>query len=445
MKATIGSLMLTVALLFGGADRAAALQDFPLPTGDAGLIDANQGPHFGNRGIISWRGSLWFAEEDANKIGVATTGGQISEVTIPSAISEPEYGPFALSAVRNDQFWFAADGAPLEGRVVRLSPELNSNYWNLGYNKLLAIVADPAGGAWVTYDDGEGISYYDNDNVEHYFEEPQYLDPGPITVGGDGAAWFGDGSSTIKRITKSGSLTNYHASGDGDITSITTGPDGSVWYSKFNPGYGIFGPPASGGVIGRMTLSGSPKLFEPPVDDLLPSSLIAGPDGAIWFTTGFGEGIGRVTPAGRYSLINMPGGRTADSIAFGPDGALWYTDSRLNRIGRMTIPEFNRATAARKPQILSRSLRANRRGVAKLRIACPVGPYPCHGNIAVAAGRKAIGKGWYSLPIGKTRSFAVRLNGPGKKLLRRKKTLAVKVTLKPANAKPVSRKMKLRR
>jgi len=436
---------LTTVALAAATERAGAVQDFPLPTGDAGLIEATQGPFFGNRGIISWNGALWFAEEDANNLGRITTDGKITEIAVPPEIGNPTYGPFALTAARDDQLWFLAAGAPLEGRVARLKPDLNVSYSNLGYGRAISIAADPAGGAWMAYRDGEGISHFDPSGTEHYFEEPRYSEPSPITVGGDGAAWFGDGSSTIKRLTASGDLRNYHASGDGEIVSMTTGPDGAVWYAKFNPGSGIFGVRSTGGVIGRMSAAGSPQTFEPPVADVLPSSLIAGPDGALWFTTRAGEGIGRMTTSGSFSFAALPGGRTADSIAFGPDGALWFTDSRLNRIGRLTQAEFRRATAPRKPVILSRSLKAKRKRFVKVRIACPQGPAPCRGKIQVKLGRKVIAKGSYHMPVGRRSAGAARFNGRGRALLRKRRSLPVKVVLRPSNTGAVTRKLRLKR
>ncbi len=405
--------------------KAAAVQDFPLPTGDAGLAKATQGPFYGNKGIVNWAGALWFTEEDANKLGRITTDGQIQEFEMPAQIGSPTNGPLALSAVRDDQIWMIADGAPLEGRVARYSPSSGFTYWNLGYTRVAAVAAHPAGGAWVTFRYGEGISYFDNDNVEQYFDAPRYSGPSPVTVTADGAAWFGDGSSTIKRITTSGDLKNFHASGSGEIVSMTTGPDGAVWYSKFSPG-SLFGPRASGGVIGRMSADGSPRVFEPPRPDLLPSSLIAGPDGALWFTVGLGDGVGRMTTSGKFSYVSLPDGRSADSIAFGPDGALWYTDARLNRIGRMTQREFADATAVRRPVILSRSLKAQRKKFTKVKISCPAGPEICSGKITISAGGRVIAKGSYHMPIGRQKAGAARFNARGKKLLRKRRAVKVK-------------------
>ncbi|MGO8948068.1 MAG: Virginiamycin B lyase [Ktedonobacterales bacterium] len=74
----------------------------------------------------------------------------------------------------------------------------------------------------------------------------------------------------------------------------------------------------------------------------LPSDIVAGPDGAMWFaaygTTGF---IGRIAPNGKVTgfALREPNA-VIESIAVGPDGALWFTSravlSRKSLIGRIT-------------------------------------------------------------------------------------------------------------
>jgi virginiamycin B lyase len=444
MKSVFALIVVGLFVMLPAAP-AMAVQDFPLPTGDAGLIEAGQGPTFGNKGITEWNGSLVFAEEDANQLGFIDTDGQIDEVPIAEVIGTPENGPFALSTVGGGDLWMLSAGAPLEGRVTRFNPDAGITYWNLGYTRVVSIAADSQGGAWVTNQYGEGISYFDSDNNEHFFDSPEYTDPAPVTVAGDGAAWFGDGSTTIKRITRTGNLQNFHASGDGEIVSLTKGPDGAVWYAKFEPGGGWLGPPASGGIIGRLSLGGSPKLFKTPMEDMTPSSLITGKDGALWFTTRLGEGIGRMTTSGKYSFASLPGGRKADSIAFGPDGAIWYTDSRLNRIGRMTVAEFNQANKPRKPVILSRGLKAKRKRFTKVKIGCPAGPAPCRGKIEIHFRGKLIARGSYQMPVGKKSAGAASFNRLGRKLLGKSRVLKVTIVLKAGKAGKVSRRMKLRR
>jgi virginiamycin B lyase len=68
-----------------------------------------------------------------------------------------------------------------------------------------------------------------------------------------------------------------------------------------------------------------------------PFGIVAGPDGALWFTESRGNKIGRITTTGRVTEFPLP---TANAdprgIAAGADGALWFTESRANQIGRIT-------------------------------------------------------------------------------------------------------------
>lgn len=158
----------------------------------------------------------------------------------------------------------------------------------------------------------------------------------------------------------------------GQITSITGGPDGRLWFAI--RGAGSFGP-SQPGKIGRMTPSGAIDVFPltlSPVDitagsdgniwftqqcigpistcpagigRLTPSgefaefavsgeSITRGPDGALWFTRG--DAIGRITTEGAFLEFPIPGGRGPRDIATGPDGNLWFTEYSGNRIGRLT-------------------------------------------------------------------------------------------------------------
>ncbi|HEV3289243.1 MAG TPA: IPT/TIG domain-containing protein, partial [Streptosporangiaceae bacterium] len=67
--------------------------------------------------------------------------------------------------------------------------------------------------------------------------------------------------------------------------------------------------------------------------------IVAGPDGALWFTNQFGKSIGRVTTTGTITAYMSPTISYPLSIAAGPDGALWFTnfsDTNGTSIGRIT-------------------------------------------------------------------------------------------------------------
>jgi virginiamycin B lyase len=116
----------------------------------------------------------------------------------------------------------------------------------------------------------------------------------------------------------------YQLNGFPSPTSITAGPDGALWFTEY-----------LGNKIGRITTTG--VITEYPVQ-MVGSELsqlgaiTAGPDGALWFTESFASKIGRITTAGvltEYTTAARPGAMTV-----GADGALWFTLG--SAIGRIT-------------------------------------------------------------------------------------------------------------
>ena len=59
-----------------------------------------------------------------------------------------------------------------------------------------------------------------------------------------------------------------------------------------------------------------------------PDGIVAGPDGALWFTNFGGNSIGRITTTGNVMSTRLDASISHPTgIAAGPDGALWFTDS----------------------------------------------------------------------------------------------------------------------
>lgn len=102
---------------------------------------------------------------------------------------------------------------------------------------------------------------------------------------------------------------------DNNVTpsSIVAGPDGAMWFTDdFND------------AIGRMTLDGAVKYF--PLDTF--SSLYAitlGPDGNLWFAQPGDRAIGRITVGGKPTQFPITGNGFPGDLVAGPDGNLWFT------------------------------------------------------------------------------------------------------------------------
>jgi virginiamycin B lyase len=117
--------------------------------------------------------------------------------------------------------------------------------------------------------------------------------------------------------------------------SIVAGPDGNLWYTD-----------NAVAQVARMTPAGRVTLYPVPLAGVATSGITIGPDGAVWFTvTDFGysggpstpTAIGRLSSSGAMKLYPLPPHSSPFGLVFGPDGAIWYTDPNSNSIGRLTL------------------------------------------------------------------------------------------------------------
>lgn len=125
------------------------------------------------------------------------------------------------------------------------------------------------------------------------------------------------------------SFKEYQLSGSPVPTSITAGPDGALWFTEY-----------FGNKIGRITTTGT--ITEYPVAGVGSelsqlNTITAGPDGALWFTEGYAGKIGRITTEGSITEYAVLSGDRPGGITAGPDGALWFTSTHSGGIiGRIT-------------------------------------------------------------------------------------------------------------
>ena len=107
---------------------------------------------------------------------------------------------------------------------------------------------------------------------------------------------------------------------------IVAGPDGALWFTE-----------RSANKIGRISVAGVVTEYTVPTASSQPQSINTGPDGALWFTELSGDKIGRITTAGVITEYAVPtAGAVPDVITTGPDGALWFTEFNKGKIGRVT-------------------------------------------------------------------------------------------------------------
>ena len=130
--------------------------------------------------------------------------------------------------------------------------------------------------------------------------------------------------------------------------SIVAGPDGNLWFTEFR-----------GNKIARMTTAGAVTEFPIPTANSQPDDMDVGPDGNLWFAEVLGNRIGRITTGGVITefLVPTPNSRPTVVVA-GPDGNLWFTERGTvanpgNKVGQITpqgaITEYTLPNAGSRP------------------------------------------------------------------------------------------------
>lgn len=157
-----------------------------------------------------------------------------------------------------------------------------------------------------------------------------------ITSGPDGNLWFTERyENAVVKMTPAGELTKFTAgiTANSQPTSLATGPDGNVWFAQpnvYDAGSGTF-------QVAKITPDGVVTQYPSPVQP--PSGnqgIVSGPGGALWYTQSLGQNIVKMTTDGVATTFatGLPFLSFLWALAVGPDGNLWFTST--SRIGKMT-------------------------------------------------------------------------------------------------------------
>ena len=124
-------------------------------------------------------------------------------------------------------------------------------------------------------------------------------------------------SKLAKIATTPGAVpTEYAIPTIADPHGLAVGPDGNLWFTEFY---------SNGLSIGRMTTSGVVQTF--PVG-AVSWRIVTGPDGNLWFSENESSGIGRITLTGTATSFPTPTQNSnMNGIAIGPNGTVWYTET----------------------------------------------------------------------------------------------------------------------
>jgi len=279
-------------------------------------------------------GALWFTNAGQQEIGRISTSGVVTIYRLPAHTVADN-----IVAGPDGALWFTdaySIGTTAIGRIstagaVTLYP-ISGLPW--------PITAGPDGAIWfaasVPVSPGslnlvESIERMTTSGVvTNVYTDPGFAGLHTLTTGPDGALWFtnlGASATPIGRMTTSGSVTTYADPNAVDIESITAASDGALWF-------------ANGSTIGRVTTSGLVTIYSDPALRINhPWAITAGPDGALWFTNYSDQSVGRITTSGVVtSYYHDPSILLPYDITAGPDGAVWFVNKGSDTIGRIPVP-----------------------------------------------------------------------------------------------------------
>jgi len=248
-------------------------------------------------------GNVWFTESTGHSLVRITMFGAQYPIVLP-----PHYNPGDLAVGSDGKFYMndyaknAVDKVTIDGLHVTQYVVSGSMFQN-------GITEGPDHNIWYTRNGFVG-KIATGGKVTQY---PVSGDAVGITSGPDGNVWFTVGSAIDRIIPSTGVITSFPVSPG--AVGIVTGPDGNLWFT-------------SSTTVGKMTPSGVvtnyPTSFEPGF------YIAVGPDGALWFPGFLTNEIGRVTTSGQLSyFFPLAGfGGNPGSIMAGPDGNVWFADAQ---------------------------------------------------------------------------------------------------------------------
>jgi RNA polymerase sigma factor (sigma-70 family) len=294
-----GNVWFTENTRIGRITPQGVITEFPLPAG-VSLSQLAAGPD----------GTIWFTDT-GGKIGrLSLRNGSVTEFPLPTRNESPN--PIILGPDGN--LWFGAGNFSGFAATSGVQPEIGQ--------------VTPAG----------TITEF---RLPAGTPAPQSLAAGP-----DGALWFttfsGSGNDMIGRISTTGQIRLFpDPTLNDEPGAIVAGPDGNLWFTAYG-GNGSSRSTTSWGTIARITLQGIVTAFplpnKPDPASNPPTSLTTGPDGNLWFVVGDEHTLGRITPQGVITEFPMPPGVTLGGIiTLSPDGALWFMDTAANTIDRLEL------------------------------------------------------------------------------------------------------------
>jgi virginiamycin B lyase len=191
--------------------------------------------------LVTGDGTVWFFDAGTYALGAISATGKVTEYPIPSLASDVSLASEQLIETADHTLWFADPHGGIIGYITAAHT--------------ISLAPLPAGSA-----------------------------PRRLVADAAGGLWFLDtGRAAVGHLAASGQLTSYPLDGLlGPQSSLTVGPDGSVWFTLENQ-------------VGQIPPGGRMNLYDIPTLNAGLGSIVVGADGHAWFAEYAGL-IGELTP-----------------------------------------------------------------------------------------------------------------------------------------------------
>jgi streptogramin lyase len=288
-------------------------------------------PDSGILRITTSGGALWFSEEQlkTSPIVKMTPAGLATAFPLPTANAGVE----AVTNGPDGNVWFTEFNT---AKIGKITPAGKITEYTTPFNPLQSadIKAGADGKLWFATDH-HGIGHATiGGKIDFFPIKDDETQPTTLTPGPNKTMWFVEWKGNhVGFITTTGKVTEYPAGFGGFSNSfgIAYGKDGRIWFA--DPQHHR---------IGAIRTNGTGLTFYRLGMTSTPDSIIAGPDGNLYFGeygTSTAGRIGRITTAGKITEFNLPAAQ-GEFPVLGltvQGGNIWFANNAHAKVGMLRL------------------------------------------------------------------------------------------------------------